>query len=192
MENKYGHALSGSTKPPSGMDHFGAYSEKGFRKAALLPPHRVKHSFSRTSSGNVGTVHLEGHAGGNLRASSFGFSSKRGSEHRAAADGSGVYNGGPPSGGGAAAAGGAGGRPLIPRSYGTLNYRDSSYDIEEGGGGAAAASGGAGGGGGGSLTVNTSTRHNGSLSNMTNLFGTGPGKGTRRRIHRRRASRIRR
>jgi hypothetical protein len=49
------------------------------------------------------------------------------------------------------------------------------------------AAGGAGAGaragaraGGGSLTVNTSTRHNGSLSNMNNLFGSGSGKRTRR------------
>jgi hypothetical protein len=162
------------------------------REALGLPSRGVHFpSISKTTSGNGQLpINKGNYRGGNSKMSRFGFSSKRGSEHRAAAEGSGVYNGDPPSGGGAAA-GGAGGRPLIPRSYGTLNYRDSSYDIEEGGGGAAA-SGGAGGGGGGSLTVNTLTRHNGSLSNMTNLFGTGPGKGTRRRIHRRRASRIRR
>ena len=55
-----------------------------------------------------------------------------------------------------------------------------------GGGGGAAGGAAAGGAGGGSLTVNTSTRHNGSLSNMNNLFGSGSGKRTRRTNRRRR------
>ena len=63
----------------------------------------------------------------------------------------------------------------------------NAFPSVEGGG---AAAGGAG--GGGSLTVNTSTRHNGSLSNMNNLFGSGSGKRTRQTNRRRRNRRTRR
>jgi Skp family chaperone for outer membrane proteins len=51
---------------------------------------------------------------------------------------------------------------------------------DSGGAGAGAGAGARARAGGGSLAVNTVTRHNGSLSNMTTLFGTGPGKRTRR------------
>jgi hypothetical protein len=128
------------------------------RAAFGRPPPRGVHfpAITKTFSGNGQLpINKRNYTGGNYKMSRFGFSSKRGSEHRAAAEGSGIYNGDPPSGGGAAAAGGAGGaaaaggagggRPLIPRSYGTLNYRDSSYDGEGSGGKGAA--GGAGGGG---------------------------------------------
>ena len=53
-------------------------------------------------------------------------------------------------------------------------------DLRTDSGGGAGGAGAGARAGGGSLTVNTSTRHNGSLSNMNNLFGSGSGKRTRR------------
>ena len=37
MEHTYGHKFPTPKGPPSGMDHFGAYSKQGFRAAAGLP-----------------------------------------------------------------------------------------------------------------------------------------------------------